>query len=60
MSDLNRNWVGELLCFERASHLCICEQCNKLYIDHPMDLQELDWLGQPYLHILCDKSRVKL
>lgn len=57
---LGRNWDGKRLDIERASHECVCTCCGKTYIEHPMDPQELDWLGQPYIHVLCDGRRVKL
>jgi DNA primase large subunit len=59
-TEQNRNWIGQRPDFQRASHLCICEKCGKEYIDHPLDYQELDFTGQPYLNILCSGERVKL
>jgi hypothetical protein len=44
----------------RANKDCICEYCNRSYINHPMDLVELSFNGEPYLHILCNGERVKL
>ncbi|MHA1573245.1 MAG: hypothetical protein ACTSX8_04565 [Alphaproteobacteria bacterium] len=51
--------------FIRADHRCICDACGKLYIDHPMDERYLGFkdhygVHQPYLHLLCDGTLVKL
>ena len=44
----------------RASGDCVCS-CGKKYYDHPMDTTEISAIdGKPFLHVLCDKSRVKL
>lgn len=45
----------------RASGDCICSVCGKRYGDHPTDkvvLSAIDSL--PFLHVLCDGTRVKL
>lgn len=40
--------------FFRASGLCVCTDCDRLYYDHPQD-PEHSWLN-----VLCDGQRVKL
>lgn len=51
--------------FIRASGMCVCGQCGKKYIDHPYDetvlgLEDHHGVRQPFLHVLCDGTRVKL
>ena len=46
--------------FIRASGDCTCPYCGKLYYDHPMDRENLDFNGDAFLHILCNGERVKL
>jgi len=46
--------------FIRAGGDCVCDECGKLYYDHPMDYENLDFNGGPFLHILCSGERVKL
>ena len=46
-------------CF-RASHMCVCKVCGKLYIDHPYVENWLDREGHPFLNVICDGSIVKL
>ena len=43
-----------------ASGECICEICGKEYRRHPEDLEELSYDGNPFLHMLCDGTQVKL
>lgn len=40
--------------FIRASHMCECTICGRLYIKHPLD-PEYDWL-----RVHCDGTRLKL
>ncbi len=40
--------------FMHASGDCICQQCDRIYYDHPADVLE------PFLNVLCDGTRVKL
>lgn len=47
----------------RAGHECICEECGKMYIDHPYIDNVMDGSGdrlQPFLHVICDGLIVKL
>lgn len=44
----------------RAGGDTTCTHCGKPYRDHPHDLAQLGSDSQPFLHILCDGSRVKL
>lgn len=46
--------------FERASHLCICEICGKLYIEHELYKEILSYDDKPFLRVLCDGRLVKL
>jgi len=46
--------------FYRASGLCVCNVCNKLYYDHPYANEARDQEGAPYLNVLCDGDIVKL
>ena len=49
--------------FFRANGNCICLICGKEYSKHPFDYEFLadESLGSyPFLHILCDGTRVKL
>ena len=46
--------------FIRASGDCICPTCGKDYYHHQHDPNAVDWEGHPFLHILCDGTRVKL
>ena len=52
--------------FIRAGGDCLCEICGRKYINHPMDEEVLSWIEdwdgkrRPFLHILCDGTRVKL
>jgi len=46
--------------YARASGKSLCEECSKLYIDHPEDFGCLGYDNRPFLHVLCDGSRVKL
>ena len=46
--------------FVRASGNCTCPNCGKIYYKHPMDLENLDFNGGPFLRILCNGERVKL
>jgi hypothetical protein len=45
--------------FARASGLMRCEICGKLYYDHPLG-GPVGYDDEPFLHILCDGSYVKL
>ena len=46
----------------RASHLCVCPHCGKLYIDHPFAREPylLSFTGEPFLHRLCSGLLAKL
>ena len=44
----------------RASGDCICKQCGKKFYDHPLDKENTDWDGNPFLNILCNGDLVKL
>jgi Zn ribbon nucleic-acid-binding protein len=37
-----------------------CWTCGMTMREHPWDMDELDWQGNPFLHIVCDGTRVKL
>ena len=50
----SQNWYDMQPIFRRASHLCACLDCGKLYIEHPLDKQ---W---PFLNRLCSGDLVKL
>ena len=43
----------------RASGDCICETCGKEYWRHPFS-KHRSWQDEPFLHVLCDGSLVKL
>ena len=43
----------------RAHQDCLCTVCGKKYIDHPFS-HHTDWMGQKYLHKLCNGDLVKL
>lgn len=44
----------------RASGDCRCESCWELYRRHPYSYMDLDSEGRPFLHVLCDGTKVKL
>lgn len=44
----------------RASGAVICGSCSRAYRDHPVDAHVTDQGGEPFLHVLCDGTRVKL
>jgi len=46
--------------FVRADGDCVCAHCGRAYVDHPFDPYEIAWYGDPWLHVLCDGTRVKL
>lgn len=56
-SRLFRFWSAQWLStwprFRRASHLCVCETCDKLYIQHPL-------FNDGVLNRLCNGDLVKL
>jgi hypothetical protein len=43
----------------RADGRCLCE-CGLEYSRHPLDFWDLGYDGEPYLHVLCNRDRVKL
>lgn len=44
----------------RADGRCVCE-CGRAYWRHPFDMTTLSGIdGTPFLHLLCDGTRVKL
>lgn len=43
----------------RASGDSICDDCGKLYFDHPYT-DDRDYLGRPFLKQLCNGQVVKL
>lgn len=45
---------------DRAAGDCICECCGEQYRFHPKDWRDTGYLMSPFLHILCDGTRVKL
>jgi len=49
----------EYVDFYRASKSCLCSLCGKEYQDHPFS-NHRDWLGEKYLHRLCNGDHVKL
>jgi len=55
---------GELLTYvsmRRANGDVLCDKCGKPYRLHPFDVNHVDVsTGDPWLHVLCDGSRVKL
>ncbi len=51
----NRSYIE----FVRASGMAICEDCKKLFKEHPM-AEDLDNNGKPYLNKLCNGQLVKL
>jgi len=46
--------------YYRTSGDCLCKICNKEYWRHPMDMFDLGYDNTPFLHVLCDGTRVKL
>lgn len=46
--------------FIRADGGCTCDDCGHSYRHHPYDGSVLDWENQPFLHVLCNGTRVKL
>jgi hypothetical protein len=47
--------------FRRADGRTVCKDCGKEYLEHPMETIVLSAIdNQPFLHVLCDGSRVKL
>lgn len=46
--------------FFRASGDCLCPTCEEPYRKHSYDMKVLDSEGHPWLHVLCDGTRVKL
>ena len=59
--------IGKLLDHQRearrASGNVACTVCGKDYYQHPMDhsvLTRITGEAEPFLHLLCDGSRVKL
>ena len=60
MSDIACFGSSEQTPFYRANGDCICPDCGKRYMDHPMDKWVLSFDGYPILHILCNGERVKL
>lgn len=43
----------------RAEGSCLCE-CGYEYRLHPPDPDDLDYQGNPFMHVLCNGDRVKL
>lgn len=46
--------------FVRADQACVCGDCGLAYVDHPLDSETDGDNGLPFLHVLCDGTRVKL
>jgi hypothetical protein len=44
----------------RASKDCECPDCGLEFWRHPFDFWELDYAGEPFMHVLCNGDRVKL
>lgn len=44
----------------RSDHRCICPECGKRYGSHPLAEEVRDIDGNPFLHVICDGSIVKL
>ena len=45
----------------RASGDCLCKHCGGSYRDHAMDTSNINLAEEsPFLHVLCDGTRVKL
>ena len=44
----------------RADGCCLCEICTYEYRLHPLDTEDLDYQGNPFMHVLCNGDRVKL
>ena len=44
----------------RASHLYVCETCGKLYADHPVYKDVLQFYPELILHLVCNGNLVKL
>lgn len=44
----------------RASGDCVCDRCGQKFLKHPLDWRVIGYGDRPFLHILCDGSRVKL
>ena len=51
--------TGEDVRMYRAFKTSVCLECNKMYVDHPVDEQLLEDTGE-YLLVLCNGDRVKL
>lgn len=45
---------------ERAAGDCICDVCGNAYLHHPLDWRLIGYGDVPFVHVLCDGSRVKL
>lgn len=39
---------------------CVCEECGKIYYDHPYIANSVDWEGRPFLHLICNGTIAKL
>lgn len=60
LPDLGEALGLDLPDFFRAAGACICPGCQQEYRKHPYSQEYRDWLGTPYLNVLCDGSLVKL
>jgi hypothetical protein len=58
--DYCENSLGERISYLRVSGKCICFECGKTFLQHPLDMSILDNTGEPWLNILCNGRRVKL
>jgi hypothetical protein len=58
--DDNRSEAFTTWFFYRSNGECVCQICGKLYREHELDKEILDWDGTPFLNILCNGERVKL
>lgn len=52
--------MNDILTFSRAAPNTVCNICFHEYIKHPMFLGLIDTGGNPYLHLLCNGTLVKL
>lgn len=58
-ADVTEDEIDERM--RRVDQNCVCDECGKLYREHPYIDDTLDWMdGRPYLHLLCSGVLAKL